>query len=578
MLKWIKTIILLLVMLTPLFVTNLYAATIYANSASQSDVANAISRASSGDTVRVPAGSATWSGYVSLNKEIAVFGAGMGQTIITNYGFDVPDGVDNWRISGFEFRNPQHSLQYCIQAGGSKSTNGCRNWRIDNVRIRGYMRFIWTDGHNTGVIDHSEFYGCSVSGIIINSGADDASISDPTGLGSSDFVFIEDNEFFSDGQNFNHIIWTNCRGARVVARYNTVTETNGGRIADPFDIHGFGHDSYGVGTRAYEFYENTFNRNVSSTCCRLFQVRGGTGLIYNNTLNYSGGSSFSYGVFLTDQRAAHVIGFSRYTRSDGCTSTQYPDSSGGEGYPACDQIGRGRNNASEPLYIWGNRDHNNNRLNVGVDSGQYSGNGATGYIRNVAHGGQRYPDFFEESSSFNGTTGIGMGRRADRPTTCTDGVAYWSTDYGVLDKCVSNNNWSNGWYAPYTYPHPLVSGETPPEEASDPSGLIARASQNLPDGDVINGTVNSGEWKYYTVYATSQINTVSVSLINPTGNVRLFVDTDRLPTLNDYTCTRTAASGNNTYTCEVSNTGEKTWIIGVYGDATASYQIQANLQ
>ena len=71
------------------------------------------------------------------------------------------------------------------------------------------------------------------------------------------------------------------------------------------------------------------------------------------------------------------------------------------------------------------------------------------------------------TSPFNGTTGTGFGTLANRPATCTTGVAYWATDQGSwnlapggeqgeLFKCTSTNTWTLS-YTPYTYPHPLTS-------------------------------------------------------------------------------------------------------------------------
>src|SRR5438034_10886843 len=53
------------------------ATTVNANSLSQSDVATAISSAVDGDIVTIPAGTATWTGTLSVKKAITLQGAGV---------------------------------------------------------------------------------------------------------------------------------------------------------------------------------------------------------------------------------------------------------------------------------------------------------------------------------------------------------------------------------------------------------------------------------------------------------------------------------------------------------------------
>jgi len=83
-------------------------------------------------------------------------------------------------------------------------------------------------------------------------------------------------------------------------------------------------------------------------------------------------------------------------------------------------------------------------------------------------------DYYNETPSFDGTVGVGVGPVGSRPRNCTPGVGYWATDEGEWDSthagpdgqlyvCSSPNTWSL-YYKPYTYPHPLVKGPPPQTE------------------------------------------------------------------------------------------------------------------
>ena len=92
-----------------------YAATVEADSCSLAHVQAAHDAADRGDTVTVPAGSCTWSSYLSITKSITLQGAGAGVTTITT-GFSAVPGA-GW---GF---NPGQNLIYIKPANIASDTD-----------------------------------------------------------------------------------------------------------------------------------------------------------------------------------------------------------------------------------------------------------------------------------------------------------------------------------------------------------------------------------------------------------------------------------------------------------------------
>lgn len=392
----LKRILLSLFLSGFIYSSDLNAEIIVASSASQADVKEAVDLAETGDTIIVPAGEATWSSSVILHKEITIQGAGIDRTIITNaYPTDYQgvlaidinsDTSETTRITGFTFKSDRvNKSQYHLLI------NGDREYRVDNCKFKdgyGYLsKSIYIIGYETwGVIDNCIFDGDALE--MIGVLATNQTWEEASSLGSERATYIENCLFIN---SFGGHAFTSIGGAKVVFRYN---EVHGADL----DMHGHCFVEGRNGARYSEIYENDLYTKPAGYYYAM-NIRGGTGVIYNNRLwVVAEGHFLNPAISLTDYRAT------RECPNDGCGSL----SEGGEGYPLYDQVGRGRNQTSEPLYLWNNRTDSNKDGSldrdsyvgvISVDNPPKAGTQkASDFIKNVPHDGETNPDYYDDGT------------------------------------------------------------------------------------------------------------------------------------------------------------------------------------
>jgi hypothetical protein len=448
------------------------AAVIPAVSCSQADVLTAVTRATEGDTVTVPAGQCTWTGTLTIDKNITLQRAGIGQTVITDSRPEGPSG-ERWvirnfsigstgvfRITGFTFQSDA-GLQTVltdgfIQLGGCSTTNA--NYRIDHNRFNQMQNVaVRTYGSLFGVIDHNDIinypgsgfamhnhYWWPRDGVTCTGRVGDGSWAAPLEPGTIKAHYIESNTITSWHDSHCGVcgaIVDSNTGARTVVRYNTLTHTGVGS-------HGTDSGQRNRGQRWIETYENTFTypNNEPGSEYGIDSVawyRGGSGVFFDNRVTISNlQSGFNWLVKHLNLRSDDLNGRtfppweSATHRFPNCDGTAPWDGNSGDasgaGYRCLDQPGAGTsvdfldadpppnipaNNALEPIYVW------NNTVN--------------GVVNNCANG--------------NGCA--------------SDGVVVAGRDiiFGT----------ARPGYTPLVYPHPLVSS-VPTRTPQRPAGLLIK--------------------------------------------------------------------------------------------------------
>ena len=460
------------------------------------EVNTAISNGSDGMTITFAAGSYDWStGTISLsnNQGATLACESQGACAVTqgtNTMIELQFSGTNtklYRITGFAFTQTGGvACGTCIWFFGAGTLS---QFRIDHNTWTGYaetsaLTFFGANdraGFFHGVIDHNTITAVRDNFIVKILGHNYGNlftVPAPQVRGTENNIFIEDNTFnITNGFSATGCIDTHQQAA-FVFRYNSMTNCRGA------DTHGVPHG----GVNNWEAYRNSFikTNDIWSDCTRCFLNQGsGQWYVWDNTFTPLGTTVSSSAITLLHHRsnpdAPGVYGICDGTKSaDGNTSP----SSVNFGYPCLAQPGRmevggtPRWGKLSPIAAFLNR---NSKDGSKVDLVTGSSGGPPDYYATHLVANRDYYNAVSASpqisptSPFNGTTGIGHGTLANRPTTCTHttapdgdqggGVMYWATDQGswnrngpsgVLYRCSAANTWTVH-YTPYTYPHPLQS-------------------------------------------------------------------------------------------------------------------------
>lgn len=290
------------------------AATQTAASPNRADVLTAYNACANGDTLQIPAGTATpWSDQIVMAKNITIRGAGNLATTL---------------VKG----NPQqdwHGLKpiFYVTASGI--------WKITNLKFDGQ----WTDGGKGivvaggfGRIDHCYFTRCydraiqtfAPVGLIdhcvdVDSWAFAGHYADqyaawtrPLWIGTTNAWVIEDCYIVKTGAYYAPVVDDGGWGARYTFRHNIVSNIGLANFDYALDAHGnqgkpFGDPALSIaGTVFLESYNNTFSMGTAN---RGTILRGGTQLHYNNRFMATGGNMLTFGsVFVLSEEDGYRFG------------------------------------------------------------------------------------------------------------------------------------------------------------------------------------------------------------------------------------------------------------------------------
>lgn len=323
-----------------------HAATVAATANTQAAVQTAINNAASGDTVTIPAGAVSWDTGISIPNTKGITLDGGGVTInrgkATSFLFTIElNSSKPTRITNINIVQATSAKVMNIGFNGSQASFAYPTLRIDHCNFT-------TTALNVGsvflevyfcwpLVDHCTFTGDDASEMIHNFGyfaGNTAGWTQDITPGSAQAMYVEDCVFsktdLTDSSYSACSAIENYNGSRIVFRHNKL-------VYCQFDSHG---TAGMVGCRWWECYNNTYvvpdasNGGAGShNQYSMMDMRAGSGVVFNETT--IGGSNAG-------------AGYCQLREEDTGQNTGDP------GPVFLYQIGRGKNQTSDPAYFWNN--------------------------------------------------------------------------------------------------------------------------------------------------------------------------------------------------------------------------------
>jgi hypothetical protein len=361
--------------------------TLTAASVAESDVATCVTLATAGNTIIIPAGTSTWTTDLAVSANITIEGTGTPNTLPAQFGsgtlsthitdnagtsaplFEVEISYSSgalFRLSTIDIEPESSSTDLFrpVSVAGTCTSGGCPNIRLDNIGFGTTTSF--TTNNDTsgncawlirldnvfGVLDHDSegsanwpyFVNPSLSAYLGVGGYGDNSWAQPDTYGTGSELYLENNLLYTQTAFVDTEIAPvggGIGGARYVARFNHVTTNAAFGI---FGNHGLDTDGRPQSGRTEEVYGNTVTIVPASGSSNVLAgIRGGTEIVFGNTVSDGSGYWINYFVSLATYRTVFTGsngwgacgGSGAYDANDGTVyvSSTLTSASGGGGNP-----------------------------------------------------------------------------------------------------------------------------------------------------------------------------------------------------------------------------------------------------